>query len=492
VSEFNVTDPIFEWAARAPEAVAILEGGHATTYAELCDAVERTAQHFRHAGLAPGDRVGIALPREDAMHLCVGLALARIGATQVSLHPGEAALRRRARAGTLGIRAVVGSAQGLGDLLEVAPQPGEGASTENGEARAPGGRRDWIIAQSSGTTAAPKNIAISHRAEQVRGERLKPMFAMRPGERYLNLTTLRFQVGMAWALRCLSDGAAFVFASARADVDEVLALIDRHEVGFFACTPRHLQQILQGLAPGDAPRLPGLRVLRCSTALLPVAVLEEVSRRISPQVHINYGTNETGPLAAAGPALLQRHPNCVGLPVEGVELRIVDEEGRELPRGRVGRIGVRGEEIDASRLFAPAASDAAAFRDGWFYPGDAGVQDEAGVVYFRGRTDELMNFDGQLVAPAEIETVLAAHPGVAEAAAFAVPSSRYQEVPVAALVLRPGQSLAEVSRYAREHLGARAPRKLFAIDALPRNAMGKVERRRLSALVRSKAQPWTE
>jgi acyl-coenzyme A synthetase/AMP-(fatty) acid ligase len=480
----NVTDPIFDWAQRAPHGVALLHGASSVSYAALCDEIGSAADQLLRAGIRAGDRIGVSLPQVGAQYLVVCLALARMGTTQVSLPPGDPATLRRARVQSLGINAVVGDGRGLGDLAQLVPAPGRLGEAHAGrqpDARAPGGSRDWIIAQSSGTTAAPKNIAISHRAEYVRGQRLKPMFAMLPGERYLNLTSVRFQVGMAWALRCLSDGAAFVVPPSTVTANQVIELIERHKVGFFACTPQHLNGLLKATR-SDAPRLPGLRILRCSTATLPVAVLEQVRRTISAQVHINYGTNETGPLVAAGPELLTRYPDCVGRPVAGMELQIVDDEGRPLPAGQGGDIRVRGAEIVPARLLAAAAGDAAAFRDGWFYPGDVGMLNDEGIVFFRGRSDEVMNFDGILVGPAEIEAVLARHPAVAAAAAFSLPSPRHQEVPAAAVVLRKLVPMAELRRYCKENLGIRAPWFVFRLASIPRNPMGKVLRRKLARL----------
>jgi acyl-coenzyme A synthetase/AMP-(fatty) acid ligase len=104
------------------------------------------------------------------------------------------------------------------------------------------------------------------------------------------------------------------------------------------------------------------------------------------------------------------------------------------------------------------------------------------VLFLKGRSDDVMNFDGILVGPAEIESILALHPAVAEAAAFPLPSPRHQDVPAVAVVLKLPLPMDELSRYCVEHLGIRAPRAYFRIDEIPRNDMGKVLRRRLTEL----------
>ena len=105
-----------------------------------------------------------------------------------------------------------------------------------------------------------------------------------------------------------------------------------------------------------------------------------------------------------------------------------------------------------------------------------------GVLFLKGRSDDVMNFDGIMVGPAQIESVLARHPAVADSAAFPLPSPLHQDIPAAAVVLRQSVPIDELAHYCQQHLGIRAPRIFFVIDAIPRNAMGKIVRRRLTEL----------
>jgi acyl-coenzyme A synthetase/AMP-(fatty) acid ligase len=132
------------------------------------------------------------------------------------------------------------------------------------------------------------------------------------------------------------------------------------------------------------------------------------------------------------------------------------------------------------------AASARAFRGGWYYPGDLGYLDEGGALYFRGRADDLMNYDGMKIYPADIEEVLLAHPAVAEAAAFPLPSDRHQDVPFAAVVLRSPVAAATLLDWCRERLGARAPIKLAQLASLPRTERGKVNKQALVQFVRER------
>lgn len=483
--DFNVTDPVFEWAGRAPCAVAIIEGDRAVHYGGLCAAVRRAMAAFRAAGWRPGEVIAVSLQREVALQLVVSLALARAGLTQVWLPSGDPLEYRAARAHALGVAAVIAdSEQGrLPPLAHLAPDANwlSASGEAPADLRVGGAGRAMIMIQSSGTTGSPKDIVVSQEDEMLFAERFKPLFACLPGERFMNLTGLRFWGGLSRALRCLSAGGAFVVPPANWTAKELLRCIDLHHVTFLACIPLHIGLLLEG-SGGDAARLPGLRILHCSSAALPVSVLREARRRISPNLYIVYGANEAGQLSAAPPALLERYPDCVGLPLEGIELQIVDDNDLPVAAGAPGHVRIRGAGIASGRMLGAPAGGTPGYKGDWYYPGDVGARNAEGVVFLKGRSDDVMNFDGILVGPAEIESVLGRHPAVAEAAAFPLPSPLHQEVPAVAVVLRHAVPVEELARYCRQHLGIRAPRAFFLIDAIPRNPIGKILRRRLSEL----------
>ncbi|MSQ53506.1 MAG: acyl--CoA ligase [Betaproteobacteria bacterium] len=268
-------------------------------------------------------------------------------------------------------------------------------------------------------------------------------------------------------------------------VETLLQCIDIHNVSHLACTPMHLRNILDAIG-GDRPRLPGLRELRCGASALPVSVLREVWQRISPNLYMNYSTNEAGSLTAAPPELLNRYPDCVGFPVEGIEMEIVDESDRPVAPETLGRIRVRGVGIGPHRMLDATQAGPSAYQGDWYYPGDLGVLNAEGVLFIKGRSDDIMNFDGIMVGPAEIESVLGRHPAVADCAAFPLPSPVHQDIPAAAVVLRQTVSIEELARHCQQHLGIRTPRIIYVIDAIPRNAMGKILRRRLTELALEK------
>lgn len=195
-----------------------------------------------------------------------------------------------------------------------------------------------MIAHSSGSTGAPKAIAVTHAMELARNRRDRQHFQHRPGEPYLTLIGPGFYNSTSSTIRCLGHGGTVVLGRPFRTLGEVLGTIERHRVAFLQLTPSHLHQIVHAL-PDGPPRLPGLRVLRVSSAALPARTLELTRRRLTPAVHLTYGTNEAGTLAVATPDLLARHPGTVGRWLADIE---IDWSGRTITRSRTGCPGWSG------------------------------------------------------------------------------------------------------------------------------------------------------
>ena len=444
MTDLNVTDAIFAVAEQRPHAVAIVDGETIVSYHSLCNGVRLAARRFQQAGWRAGDVVGISLRVSPAMHLLVAVALARSGITQVSLSPGDPVPLIRSRLQDFGVSGLVSDHAPVTEMriATVAPEPHWLADAPDAAAaddsRVPGGDRIWIVGESSGTTGKPKLIGISHDVEDAHGRRQAPVFGYRPGERFLNLTGMRFLTGIKRAIRCLSEGGTPVFPPAGVDAERLMRWIDLHDVTYLSCVPMHLHQLL-GSIRTDRPRLPSLRILRSSGSPLPASVLHEVRRRISPNVYVDYGLNEVSTIVAATPDMLAAHPDAAGRPLAGVELEIVDDLDQPLPSGASGLVRARGLGIQPTYYRAGSQDRAGVFRNGWCYPGDIGFKSDDGLLFIKGRADDVMNFDGIMIGPGEIEAVLRQHPAVADVAAFALPSPEHQDLPAAAIV--PAQAL---------------------------------------------------
>jgi acyl-CoA synthetase (AMP-forming)/AMP-acid ligase II len=211
----------------------------------------------------------------------------------------------------------------------------------------------------------------------------------------------------------------------------------------------------------------------------PEALRHEIRRRITPHLVICYATNETGYETSADATAQVAFPETVGYAVDDVEIQIVDDCGGPLPPGQAGLVRLRGSALPTAYIDDPVAT-AAAFRDGWYYPGDLGILSPAGALFLAGRADDMINYDGTKIYPAEIELALLQHRGVAEAAAFPIVVGGYRQVPVAAVVLREPATADALVAFCRERLGDRAPRIVYLFSSLPKTATGKVLKRELA------------
>ena len=364
----------------------------------------------------------------------------------------------------------------LDGVPSIQPRPDWLVPGEPGPSAA-GGDAPFRIGLSSGTTGLPKAVVRTHR-DQIRQWQAGRQRVTGPAGRFLTLTSLQFNFGLGYALQTLDGGGSVHLVSLPIRFAEICAVIDREDITHLAVTPTLARDMLSQL-DGDMPRFPGLRNLVLSTMAAPEALRREIRRRITPHLVICYATNESGYVTSADAATQIAFPETVGRPVDDVEVEIVDERGRPLPPGHVGLVRLRGPALPAGYIDDPAAT-AAAFRDGWYHPGDLGFMSAEGAVFLASRADDVINYDGTKIYPAEIEAALLAHGAVAEAAAFPLAVDGYRQIPAAAVILRAPATAAALLAFCRERLGPHAPLIVHPFPHLPKTATGKVLKRELA------------
>ena len=224
-----------------------------------------------------------------------------------------------------------------------------------------------------------------------------------------------------------------------------------------------------------------LRFVVSGGAPLPPAVLDGLQRSLGVPVVEQYGTSEAAVVATNAPPPGLSKPGTCGVPAPNT-VRIVADDGRQLPPGEEGEILIGGPSLISGYLNAPELNRAC-FVGGWFRTGDIGSIDADGYLTLHGRKNDLINRGGEKISPLEIDEALTRHPAVAEAAAFPVPHPRLGEDVAAAVVLRPGAEVTPLAlrRYLQDHVAAfKVPRRIVIRDHLPKGATGKVLRRRLT------------
>jgi long-chain acyl-CoA synthetase len=473
----HIADSLDRWAREKPSAAAIVDRTRVIDFRGLDGAAWRTATLLAADGLRPGDRVGISLPDNSVFSLILAYALARLGAAWMLMPTTDPPAFRLALAQRFGLAAVIGEDTArLDGVRSIPPRadwlvPGEPGSC------AAGGDAPFRIGLSSGTTGRPKAVVRTHR-DQIRQWQAGRRRITGPAGRFLTLTSLQLNFGLGYALQALDGGGSVHLVPLPIRFAEVCAAIDREDITHLAVTPTLARDMLSQL-DGDKPRFPGLRNLVLSTMAAPEALRREIRRRITPNLVICYATNESGYVTSADAATQIAFPETVGRPVDDVEVAIVNEHGRPLPPGQVGLVRVRGPALPAGYIDDPAAT-AAAFRDGWYHPGDLGFLSADGALFLASRADDVINYDGTKIYPAEIEAALLAHGAVAEAAAFPLAVDGYRQLPAAAVILRAPATAAALLAFCRETLGPHAPRIIHAFPDLPRTATGKVLKRELA------------
>ena len=357
------------------------------------------------------------------------------------------------------------------DWLEPGPAPGEAGL------RAEGDHRPFRIGLSSGTTGQPKAVIRTHLEQDRQWQAGRRRITGGAG-RFLTLTAMQLNFGLGYAMQTLDGGGTVHVVPLPIALDELRAIVDREDITHLAITPTLARDLLRGLAD-DQPRFPGLRNLVLSTMDAPEDLRRAIRARLTPHLVICYATNESGYVASADAAAQVAFPETVGHAVDEVEIEIVDDHGRTMPAGNMGQVRVRGPALPTGYVDDPAAT-AAAFRDGWYYPGDLGTLSPEGALFLAGRTDDMINYDGTKIFPAEIEQALLGHPAVAEAAAFAITTRDRRQIPAAAVVLQQAVGVDALTAFCRSQLGDRAPRLVYPLPSLPRTATGKIRKRALA------------
>jgi long-chain acyl-CoA synthetase len=223
-----------------------------------------------------------------------------------------------------------------------------------------------------------------------------------------------------------------------------------------------------------------LRICVSGGAALPVEVLKGFAAAFDAQILEGYGLSETSPVASFN-RIGNSKPGSIGLPIDGVEMRVVDVDGKDVPTGEVGEIAIRGHNVMSGYRNRPDAT-AEAIRDGWFHTGDMARKDEDGFYFIVDRKKDLIIRGGYNVYPREIEEVLYEHPDVLEAAVIGVPHPTHGEEVAAAVALKPGTSATpdELRAYVKERVAAyKYPRRVWLVDALPKGPTGKIVKREI-------------
>jgi acyl-CoA synthetase (AMP-forming)/AMP-acid ligase II len=445
-------------------------------------------------GLKPGDCVAIVLPN-SLEFLVVFLALTNARLVAAPLNPADKPDEIRFFIEDAQAQAVVAeganytvreAAAGLGlpiwqprvDSRGVVELP-ELPTASRTSIDAPGPDDVALFAYTSGTTSRPKCVPLTHANVLWSSRNIAAHYNLTSADRSMVVLPLFHGHGLIGAtLSTLASGGSVVVPP-RFSASDFWKLFREHRATWYSAVPTIHQVLLERADSDGAPRS-GPRFIRSCSAPLAPTILTKLENRFGAPVLEAYGMTEAAHQVASNPLPpLPHKPGTVGL---SSEISIIDENGQHLAATARGEVVVRGPNVMRGYRNDPEAN-AAAFIDGWFRTGDIGTIDNDGYLALTGRIKDLINRGGEKISPAEVEAVLLEHPAVAEAAVFGVPDPKYGEEVSAAVVLRGAATAPELQAYCGTRLADfKVPKLIHLVSAIPKNAMGKVKRRDLTAL----------
>jgi long-chain acyl-CoA synthetase len=529
-------------AKRYPDTTALVFFGAGTTYRALSEQIDRAAEGLRRLGVKAGDRVAIILPN-CPQHIVAFYAVLRLGAIVVEHNPLYTPRELRHQFEDHGAEVVIAwdkvcdTVQGfpadipvrtliavditrgmpLGTRIALRlPIPAARRSREALTAK-PGGKGiiRWeqllkqrriskkvprptaddiaVLQYTSGTTGSPKGAILTHRNLRANAEQGRAWVpGLKPGEENFYAVLPMFHAyGLTLCLTfAMSIGATLVLFP-KFDVDLVLKAARRHPPTFLPAVPPIYERLARAAEEHGAD-LSSVRFAISGAMALPPATVERWERVTGGLLVEGYGMTETSPVAIGNPIGPSRRVGTVGVPFPSTEIRVVDPEdpAKELGFGERGELLIRGPQVFSGYWNRPDATAEALLPGGWIRTGDIVEVSEDGYVRIVDRIKELIITGGFNVAPSEVEEALGSHPDVLEAAAVGLPGENGGEEVAAAVVLREGAALdaPELREYTRRFLTPyKIPRRIVAVDELPKSMIGKVLRRKVRDLLLEQA-----
>jgi long-chain acyl-CoA synthetase len=515
MSTFNLSTMLRESTLADPDKVAVILDEHRLPYRMVDGAADRVAQVLRDNGIAPGTPVGLMLPNVPQFPI-VYYGILRAGCVAVPMNVllkgpevryyledsgarafffwgdfAEEAMKGAAGVPALSLRVSVAALPGT------PPPPGAEEFMSLAVAATPSGdiaptRPDdtAVILYTSGTTGKPKGAQLTHDNLLMNCIVSARIAGVNADD--VTLATLPFfhAFGASNVMNTAIYAGATMTLLPRFDPVKALQMIQRDRITVFAGVPTMYIAFLKAYAEGEWD-ISSIRLAISGGAALPEQVLHEFEEKFGAPILEGYGLSESSPSATFNRPDKPRKVGSIGLPIWGVELKVLGDNGESLPDNEKGEICIRGHNVMNGYHNRPEATAEAIDRDGWLHTGDIGYRDADGYYFIVDRKKELVIRGGFNVYPREIEEVLYQHPAVLEAAVFGTPDPTMGEEVCAAVALRPGMSADEggLIAFCKERVAAyKYPRRVWVLETLPKGPTGKILKLELKAqLVPAKA-----
>lgn len=496
---------LLEGGSPAHIAIQIPGNGPGVTYDQLRAQVESLAGTLRSLGLGRGDRIALAMPNGFEM-IASFLAASTVG-TAAPLNPAYTLDEFKYYLEDTSARALIvprgggdeaRSAAGDRVLMVEAHTDSDGkvqfsSSGTAGVQRAgdyPGPDDIALILHTSGTTSRPKRVPLPHRNLMISARNVAETYKLTPEDVSLCVMPLFHVHGLVASTFATLLTGGTVVVPARFNPLTFWATVRDHRVSWYSAVPT-IHQVLvarskRGVRPAGAEHL---RFIRSCSSALPPQTMADMEERFGVPLLEAYGMTEAAHQMASNPLPpAARKPGSVGCGT-GVSFAILNDAGDLLASGETGEVSIKGPNVFGG-YEGNAAANAEAFSNGWFRTGDQGYLDDEGYLRLTGRIKELINRGGEKISPREIDEVLLTHSAVAEAVCFGIPDRVYGEAVAAAVVLKDPATEAELIAHCRSSLSEfKCPKVIHIVDAIPRGATGKIQRRNVAAEITKPCNP---
>ncbi|MGI8429896.1 MAG: long-chain-fatty-acid--CoA ligase [Solirubrobacteraceae bacterium] len=490
----NLASILTKSAERDPEHIALKLDDFEVNYGFVDVATTHFAGLLHEKGVVHGDRVAIMIPNVPHFAICY-YGVLRAGAVAV---PMNVLLKRRevafhlndsgakllfaweafledAQAGAeeAGAECVPVTLTGAFEQMVGAAQPrSEVVETDESDTA--------VILYTSGTTGTPKGAELTHSNLYRNCATARGLFDLASDAVTLGALPLFHSFGQTCALNATIAGGGTLTLIPRFDPGKALEIIQRDRVTVFEGVPTMFGAMLHHPDRSDYDTST-LEVCASGGSAMPVEVMRGFEQAFDCKVLEGYGLSETSPIASFNQPDRERRAGSIGTSIDGVQMKVLDDEGTEVPQGEVGEIVVKGHNVMKGYWNHPDAT-AQALREGWFHTGDMATVDEDGYFWIVDRKKDMIIRGGYNVYPREIEEVLYEHQAVREAAVLGVPDDKLGEEIGAAIVLKDGAKATaeELRDHVKDQLAAyKYPRRVWFVDDLPKGPTGKILKREI-------------
>ncbi|WP_445257720.1 long-chain-fatty-acid--CoA ligase [Nocardioides aurantiacus] len=491
----NLAENLTATAQRFPDRPAIKLDDMVLTWSDVQAGAQRVAGMLRSKGIGPGDRVGMVLPNVPPFPVIFYGALT-VGAVVVPMNPllkgrevkyyledsgasilfawKDMAEEAGKGASEVGIECIeVGT--DFADVLAQHDPVTEVVSREDDD--------DVVLLYTSGTTGQPKGAQLTHHSMSTNAATsAETLIEITEDDVVMGCLPLFHVFGLTCGLNASVLKGSCLTLIPRFDPEKALEVVGRDQVTVFEGVPTMYAALLHAQG-ADAADMSSLRTCISGGSAMPVEVMRSFEQKFDCIVLEGYGLSETSPVASFNQPGQERKPGSIGTEVRGCEMKVVDDDGNEVPQGEKGEIVIKGENV-MKGYWGRDEATAESVKDGWFATGDVATQDEDGYFFIVDRKKDLIIRGGYNVYPREVEEALYEHEAVREVAVIGIKDDSLGEEVGAAVALKEGATVEveELQAFAKERLAAyKYPRAVWIVEELPKGPTGKILRREVTA-----------